>query len=445
MTMDYLNQYGNSFQLKIITNLLKSNNKTGGNNDFLPQVFDMLSPDFFESEANQLIIGIILDYYKKYLKSPSAQIFKVETETLDDVTKESVRTNIKEIYKYMESPDLDYVRDEFVEFCQNQNMKKAILESVDLLKSKDYDGIKKLIDDARKMGTKRDLGHIYEDMIEERIIKNPRAGVITTEWSVINEITDGGAGAGDLMIFVGAAGSGKSWALTSIGNHALKMGKNVLHFTLELNENYTGMRYDSKLTGIPSQNLKYHLDTVKEKIMLEIKGKLRIKYYPTKSVGVVALKTHVNRLISFGFTPDLIIVDYADNLRSDSIYAIKGGSYFEAGGIYEDLRGMAGEFQVPIWTASQAQRCIFVDEAVNEKNKGKIKIADIKVGDFIETANGFAEVDYVFEEEYQPCYKIKTKKGKEIIVSARHLFPTETGLKSIENGLKIKDKIFIKK
>jgi hypothetical protein len=100
------------------------------------------------------------------------------------------------------------------------------------------------------------------------------------------------------------------------------------------------------------------------KLMAEIKGKLRIKYYPTKSVGVSALKTHVNRLMSFGFDPDLIIVDYADILRSDSAQAIKGGSYFEAGGIYEDLRGMAGEFQVPVATASQAQRSAANDDII---------------------------------------------------------------------------------
>ena len=201
-------------------------------------------------------------------------------------------------------------------------------------------------------------------MIEDRLIKNPRTKLIDTEWSIINEITDGGIGAGDLLVFIGAAGSGKSWALASLGHHALKKAKNVLHFTLELNENYTGMRYDSKMMGIPSQNLKYHVDDVKMRLMSEIKGKLRIKYYPTKSVGVAALKTHVNRLLSFGFEPDLIIVDYADILRSDSAQAIKGGSYFEAGGIYEDLRGMAGEFQIPVATASQAQRSAATDDII---------------------------------------------------------------------------------
>ncbi len=358
MALDYLNQYGNSFQLKIIANLLKPVNKTGENNEFLAQIFDILTPDFFESDANQWIISKIIDYYKKYLKPPTIDFFKAELASIDEITQEAVKENVKEAYKYiLNATDLDYVKDEFLEFCQNQNMKQAILESVDLLKSKDYQSIKNLVDNALKFGnSKRDLGHVYEEMIEDRIVKNPRTKVIGTEWAIINEIMDGGAGAGDLIILIGAAGSGKSWALSSVGLHALTLGKNVLHFSLELNENYTGMRYDSRLIGIPSQNLKYHMDDLKVKILSDIKGKLRIKYYPTKSVGVSAIKTHVNRLMSFGFEPDLIIVDYADILRSDSVQATKGGSYFEAGGIYEDLRGMAGEFQVPVWTASQAQR-----------------------------------------------------------------------------------------
>lgn len=210
MSLDYLSKYGNSFQLKIIANLLKSNNKINDNVDFLPEVIDMLTPDYFESDANQYIIGVIIDYYKKYQKPPTAEVFKVEISTVDDILRESIIINIKEIYKYIEgAEDLDYVRDKFFEFCENQNMKKAILKSVEYLETGNYDGIKKTIDDARKIGSSKDIGHVYEDMIDDRVIKNPRKNVISTEWSVINEITDGGIGAGDLLVLVGSAGSGK--------------------------------------------------------------------------------------------------------------------------------------------------------------------------------------------------------------------------------------------
>jgi hypothetical protein len=202
-----------------------------------------------------------------------------------------------------------------------------------------------------------------------------------TEWSVINEITDGGIGAGDLGILVGAAGGSKSWFLVSLGYHALLMGKNVLHFTMELPEKYVALRYDSKLTGIPSQNLKYHASEVEEKILSNIKGKLRVKYYPTKAASVITLKTFINKLLSYGFKPDLILVDYADLLRSDNPMSVKGGSYAEYGGIYEDLRGLAGEFQLPTWTVSQSNRSsgqndIITGEQIAESYK-KVMTGDV--------------------------------------------------------------------
>lgn len=211
MALDSLNQYGNAFQIKVIANLLKQTNKVGDNNEFIAQIFDILTPDFFESDANQWIISKIIDYYKKYLKPPTIDYFKAEFVSVDEITREAIKENLKEAYKYIQNGvDLDYIKDEFLEFCQNQNMKQAILESVDLLKAKDYHAIKHLVDEALKFGnSKRDLGHVYEDMIEDRIVKTPRTKVTPTEWAIINEIMDGGAGAGDLIILIGAAGSGK--------------------------------------------------------------------------------------------------------------------------------------------------------------------------------------------------------------------------------------------
>lgn len=206
MALDYLKEYGNTFQIKIISNLLKSKG-----DEFISQVMDILSPDFFESDANQWIISKIIDYYKIYNVSPTIEYFKTQLVTTDEITREAVKQNIKECYNYIQnSTDLDYVRNEFLEFCQNQTMKNAIMQSVNLIKEKKYTDIKVLVDNALKFGnTKRDIGHVYEDMIEDRVVKNPRVNVVSTEWSVINEITDGGAGAGDLFILIGGAGAGK--------------------------------------------------------------------------------------------------------------------------------------------------------------------------------------------------------------------------------------------
>ena len=177
--------------------------------------------------------------------------------------------------------------------------------------------------------------------------------------------------------------SHNSWGLISLGLHALKMGKNVLHITLELSEDYTSKRYDARLTGILSSNLKYHVDEVVEAITNNIKGKLNIKFYPTKSITVNGIRSLVEKTIMINRKPDLIIIDYGDLIKSDNPAAIKAGSYQESGTIYEELRGLAGEFDVPVWTGSQANRSssdseVIKGEDVSESYK-KIMIADFVV------------------------------------------------------------------
>ncbi len=148
--------------------------------------------------------------------------------------------------------------------------------------------------------------------------------------------------------------SHNSWVLTRLGAEAMRQGKNVLHFTLELNEKYVGLRYDSCFTGIDFQNIRSSVPIVKDRLS-KIDGKLIIKYFPIKTVSSHTLKLHAERIMMLGTKIDLIIVDYADILRpfqSDR----NSNSYSEAGGIYEELRSVAGELQVPIWTASQSNR-----------------------------------------------------------------------------------------
>jgi replicative DNA helicase len=171
------------------------------------------------------------------------------------------------------------------------------------------------------------------------------------------------------------AGIGKSWLLINIGANAVKDGKTVIHYTLELNENYVGQRYDSVFTGIPAQNLKNYRDDIEAK-MLTLKGDLIVKYFPTKSVGVMGLKAHIEKTIMLGKKPDLVIVDYGDLLKVN----IKKDKHEALEDLYEELRGMAGEYEIPVWTASQAGRSA-LEEDIIEADKiassyGKVMVAD---------------------------------------------------------------------
>ena len=260
-----------------------------------------------------------------------------------------------------------------MDFCKNQEIKKAILGSVELLKQGDYDGIKAKVDNALKAGADKDIGHDYMTEIEERYTEAVR-DVQPTPWDVINELTDGGLGKGELGVMVAPAGIGKSWALMNVGAHLVKQGKTVVHYTLELNQAYVGLRYDSVITGIANQNLKHYKEDVKEQVS-KLTGELIIKHYPTKSVSVMGIRAHVEKCIMQDKKPDVIIVDYADLLRGHG-----QEKRHELEGIYEDLRGMAGEYDIPVWTASQANRSALEEDVIDaskiSESYGKVMVAD---------------------------------------------------------------------
>jgi hypothetical protein len=161
--------------------------------------------------------------------------------------------------------------------------------------------------------------------------------------------------------------SHNSWLLCSLGAKAMAAGKNVAHFTLELNENYVGLRYDCCFTGINFQDIKHHQSTVEQKLK-SIKGRLFVKYFPLKTVSAQSLKFHVERIQTLNnFKIDEIVVDYADILRPLEKEK-NSNSYSEGGSIYEELRQIAGELQLPIWTASQANRTALGEDIVQAQN-----------------------------------------------------------------------------
>jgi replicative DNA helicase len=169
--------------------------------------------------------------------------------------------------------------------------------------------------------------------------------------------------------------------LTRLGAEAMRHGKNVVHITLELNENYVGLRYDSCFTGINFQDIRKNVEVVKEKID-EIDGQLFIKYFPIKTIASHVIKMHVERIqMLTGKKIDMVVVDYADLLRP-AISERNSNSYSEAGSVYEELRAVAGELQIPIWSASQANRGAHEEEVVTANN-----VADsyrkIMTGDFV--------------------------------------------------------------
>lgn len=366
---DRLSEYGFSFQIKVLAAMFTDRT-------FLQQIADIIQPGYFESESNEWILDVVLTHFRTYKTPPTKDVLKVKvTEIEHDVLKVAVVEQLKEVFRYMESDDLSFVKDEILKFCKNQEIKHAIMDSVNLLKNGNYDEIKTKIDSAMKAGADTDIGHEYKSQVALRYNEAARH-TITTGWDVVDDLMDGGLAPGELGVVMAPAGIGKSWLLINIGANAIRNGKNVVHFTLELNENYVGQRYDSVITGIPAQNLKNYQEDIENK-MSHISGELVIKYYPTKSVGVMALKAHIEKSAMVGKAPDLVIVDYADLLKvsaKDKHEALEE--------LYEELRGMAGEYGVPVWTATQAGRSALEDDII-EADKIAASYGKVMVSDFI--------------------------------------------------------------
>ena len=372
MQHDNLSEYGHTFQTKVISCLISDRT-------FLGQVSDLIEPQYFESQSNNWIVEKILDYHRKFKSSPTPEVFKSLLVPIEDkLLRTGIVDGLKESYKLQNSPDLEYVKNEVIEFSKNQRMKQAILTSVDLLKSGKFDQIKKTVDLALRAGSDKDIGHIFKDQVEERYSEGAR-NCVSTGWPVINDIMNGGLGGGELGVVVAPAGGGKSWGLINIAANAAKAGKTVIYYTLELNALYVGRRVDACLTGIPFQNLQeeYAMDKIKN-AMENLQGNVIIKYYPTRTASITTLTSHIQKCIDQGQKPDIIILDYADLIRP----AKAGDKRLELNDIYEDLRGVAGEYDIPIWTASQANRSS-TEEDVIEGNKVSESYNKVMVCDFI--------------------------------------------------------------
>lgn len=345
---------------------------------FVSQIYDLLKTEYFESDSIKFLIDRSLEYFKKNKKVPTIDVLKVFIDRVEDeLLKQEIINTLKEAVKSATATDLDFIKETTLDFCKNQELKNAILESVQLLKNGDYDSIKNIIDNALKIGMNSDIGMDYFDAVEQRYQEDSRHP-LSTGWPVIDELMKGGLAPGELGVAIAPSGAGKSWILSSLGANALREGKTVVHYSLELSENYTGLRYDCILTGISLDKISLHVDKVKEALKT-VPGKLIIKWYPTKSISLMGLRSHLTKLKMLGTEPDLVVIDYADLLKFGNSKAAKH-EILEA--LYEELRGFAGENKVPIWTVSQSNREGLNDDII-EADKAAGAYAKIFPADFV--------------------------------------------------------------
>jgi hypothetical protein len=306
------------------------------------------------------------------------EVLKIELKRIDnEVLQLSIKEQLKEAYRASDE-DLAYVEEEFSNFCKNQQLKKALLTSVDLLNAGDYDSIRSLVDNALKAGGDKNLGLEYSKDIESRYREEHRIAV-PTPWPIFNDLMQGGLGEGDFGLIFGNPGGGKSWTLIALGAYAVQQGFNVIHYTLELGEDYVGRRYDACFTNIPVNTILQHKEAV-EKEIIELPGNLVIKEYSPGKASISTLESHIQKCIDLDFKPDLILIDYVDLLRSKRS---KGDRKEEIDDIYVSTKGLAREIKVPIWSVSQVNRAGAKDDIIEgDKAAGsydKIMITDVAI------------------------------------------------------------------
>jgi replicative DNA helicase len=369
-TLGKLNQYGPVFQVKVLGALLTQR-------QFLINVIDSVDSEYFESSAHKWVVEYIQKYFGEYHTTPTVETLSIEVKKIEnEVLRISITEALREAYKMSDNSDLEWVEDEFSTFCRNQQVKKAILNSVSLLEMNDFDSILQLISKAVNAGEDKTVGLDYNIDIEARYREDDR-NCIPFPWPVFNEITQGGYGKGDLVLVFGNPGGGKSWAITAMGAYAAALGYNVVHYSLELGEGYVGKRYDAIFSGIEVDKLHLHRKEVDE-VVGKVKGKVIIKEYPPKRASFDTIEAHLQQLEHQNeFKPDLIIVDYLDYMRTKGRKERKE----EIDDVYVAAKAFAKEKGIPIVSPSQANRGAAKSDIIEGDNAAgsyeKIMIGDI--------------------------------------------------------------------
>ena len=369
-TLQKLNQYGPVFQVKVLGALLTQR-------QFLINIIDSLNSEYFESSAHKWIVEYIQKYFSEYHTTPTVETMSIEVKKIEnEVLRISIVEALKEAYKLSDQSDIEWVEAEFSSFCRNQQVKKAILNSVQLLEMNDFDSILQLISKAVKSGEDKTIGLDYNLDIEARYREDDR-NTIPFPWPVFNEMTQGGYGKGDLVLVFGNPGGGKSWAVAAMGAYAASLGFNVVHYSLELGEGYVGKRYDAVFSGIDVDKLHLHRAQVDE-VVGKVKGKVIIKEYPPKRASFDTIEAHLQQLEHQNdFKPDMIIIDYLDYMRTKGRKDRKD----EIDDVYVAAKAFGKERGIPIISPSQANRTAAKSDIIEGDNAAgsydKIMIGDI--------------------------------------------------------------------
>jgi len=288
---------------------------------------------------------------------------------------------------------LDWFMEEFESFTRRQELERAILKSADLLEKGNFDPVEKLIKDAVQISLTKDLGTDYfEDPRSRLLALKNNNGQNSTGWPALDKLLYGGFNRGELQIFAGGSGSGKSLFMQNLAVNWAQAGLNGCYITLELSEGLCSMRIDSMMTNTSSKEIFRDIDTVemKVKMMQKKAGALQIKYMPAQST-VNDIRAYLKELqVKTGKRVDFLCVDYLDLIMPVSAKVSPNDLFVKDKYVSEELRNLAKELNVLFVTASQLNRAaveeIEFDHSHISGGISKINTADNVFGIFTSRA-----------------------------------------------------------
>ena len=345
--------------------------------DYMRKVLPFIKPDYFEG-IYRILFNEAGKFVGKYNKLPTAESFKIEVDQSDRLSGENYTVAVDIIPQLFAKEEIDekWLLDTTEKWCQDRAIYNAVMESISIIDGKHESLTKGALPDllSKALGVAFDtnVGHDYVDNAEERWdFYNQEETRIPFDLEYFNAITKGGIPNKTLNIALAGTGVGKSLFMCHVASSALVDGKNVLYITMEMAEERIAERIDANLLNVPIDQLpnlsREMFRTKVEDIARKTTGRLIVKEYPTGSAHAGHFRALLNELkLKREFEPDIIFVDYLNICSSSRMKGMGGSinSYNYIKAIAEELRGLAVEFDVPIFSATQTTRSGYTNSDV---------------------------------------------------------------------------------
>ncbi len=353
-----------NIEATILSNLLH-------NEEFARKSIVFLKEEYFHDATEKAVFHEIQKFYSKYNDVPSREALQINVDERPDLSStiyEEAVALIKSLGKI--DNNQQWLLDETEKFCKDKAVYNAIMESIEIIdgkhKKKTDGAIPELLSDALAVTFDTHIGHDFlEDSDDRYEFYHTREEKIPFDIEYLNKITQGGVTRKSLNILMAGTGVGKTIGMCHMAASNLTIGKNVLYVTMEMAEERIAERIDANLLDIELNRLKdltkVMYDRKMEQLKQKVKGKIIIKEFPTSQAHTGHIRHLLNELsLKKDFKPDIIYVDYLNICASQRLVGSQSvNSYTYVKAIAEELRGLAVEYNVPIWSATQTTRSGF--------------------------------------------------------------------------------------